>query len=438
MFKKIALLSFIMILVSIDAQARKKKEKEIPVNHMALATMMVYDSNYEKAALELKQVDTNIKDFDFAKYHSISGIVAMKLEQYKEATKYFVEAIKQTKVKVYKAPVTASEEDDSFRIFDFIREWDKPKVVEKKVEKKKFEPEKLRAKQLAKLYLYKSEAHYKLKEYKETIETLDMAGEAGSNKAQLYTLRADCYWKLKEHSNAFMALNKGFVKFPKDTVLLKQKFYYFIDLGLYQKALEISSEYFAVITPQAKDYITFAQTMAGAGQLDKAIKVLENARLKFPKDAKLGVLLGHMYLKKNMPHTTADLFEKSSYYDHNYTHEAAEMHRRVNAIPHSLYLNSQINEKTEKLKQKIAIYIEREEFAKVIGLKKALFRYNMLEDENLRYAFAYAYFMLKDYTKAEHHLKKLTSSELFSKATMIRKNIEKCEDSKNKNSMECL
>ena len=416
---------FLTLIITVTSADAKRKPKEPPVDHMSLATMMIYDGSYEKAKLELELVDMDKEGFDAAKYFSMSGIVGMKMENYQKAIEDFDKAIEETKIKTYEAPKEAKEKFTLYKYF-FKKETKKKKLD--------FDPEKLRAKQISKLYLYKSEAYYKLKEYQQTIDSLDLAGEAGKDKAKLYTLRADCYWKQKKHSEAFEALNVGFSKFPKDTTLLKQKFYYYIDLGLFQKALDISDEYFSKITPQAKDYMAFAGTLNASGQTDKAIKVLEKAKLLFPKDAKTGVLLGHLYLKKDMKHTTADLFEKSSYYDHNYTAEASEMHRRANDLPHALYLNSQINDNNEKIKQKIAIFIQRGEFRKVLGLKNALFRYNLLKDENLRYALAYSYFMVKDYTKAEFHLKKLTKSELFSKATMIRKNIEKCKN----NSMECL
>ena len=97
-------------------------------------------------------------------------------------------------------------------------------------------------------------------------------------------------------------------------------------------------------------------------------------------------------------------------------------------------LNTQNIDKIEKLKQKIAIYLNAEEYRKIIGLKKALKRYKMLDDDNLRYALAYSYYMAGDYTNSEKHLKYISDNELFSKATVIRKNIEKCTN----NSLECL
>ena len=146
------------------------------------------------------------------------------------------------------------------------------------------------------------------------------------------------------------------------------------------------------------------------------------------------MLLGHLYMKKSMEFTTASLFEEASHYEHKYVKEAAELHRRVGLIPHAMYLNSQISDKKEKLKQKIALYVDRQEYEKVIGLIDALKRYKMLDNDTIRYAVAYAYYMAKDYEEAEVQLKKIRDDALFSKATIIRKNIEKCQD----NSMECI
>ena len=110
------------------------------------------------------------------------------------------------------------------------------------------------------------------------------------------------------------------------------------------------------------------------------------------------------------------------------------MYRRAGILSHALYLNSIMKNKFEKTKQKVAIYLDRGEFEKIIGLKDAMGRYGLLKDDNMRYALAYAYYVVKDYDKAEEHLKRIEDNELFSKATVIRKNIEKCKNE----SMECI
>ena len=52
----------------------------------------------------------------------------------------------------------------------------------------------------------------------------------------------------------------------------------------------------------------------------------------------------------------------------------------------------------------------------------------------MRYALAYAYYVVKEYDQSEVHLKKIQDDALFSKATVIRKNIEKCKT----NPSECI
>jgi hypothetical protein len=174
--------------------------------------------------------------------------------------------------------------------------------------------------------------------------------------------------------------------------------------------------------------------LQSGGESEQAIKVLEEARLKFPTSAKASILMGYYYNQKEMPYITADLFEKGSYYDPKYLKEAAEMHRRNGALTHALYLNSRMKDMEEKTKQQVAIYIGKGEFEKVIGLRDALDRYGLLKNDNMRYALAYAYYVIKDYDNAEVYLKKIEDDELFSKATVIRKNIEKCKS----NPLECM
>ncbi|MBT8348253.1 MAG: hypothetical protein HKP62_02255, partial [Sulfurovum sp.] len=212
------------------------------------------------------------------------------------------------------------------------------------------------------------------------------------------------------------------------------KFYYFAELKLYQASIVAAKAYMKKIPANAQEYISLAQMLQSGGESEEALKVLEEAKLKFPSSAKVHVLLGHYYNQKDMPYTTADLFEKGSYYDPIYLKEAAEMYRRNGELAHALYLNSMMTDKEEKTKQKVAIYIGKGEFEKVIGLKDALGRYGLLKNDNMRYALAYAYYVVKDYDSAEAHLKKIEDDELFSKATVIRKNIEKCRS----NSLECI
>jgi tetratricopeptide (TPR) repeat protein len=395
------------------------------VDHVALATLMIYDGKYKKAHEELSAVNQESSKFDAAKYYTVLGVLNSKEGDTKKAIKAYKKAIEATKIKNFKAPKNNTKEKYLFSIASN----DKTKENSPKFDAKAKKKEKLEQ-----LYMYLAGEYYKLKDYKNTLINLENAGEKGQSRPGLYTLRAECNYKLKDYTNAISALNKGIKLFPDNATLLKQKFYYFADLKLYQSAIEIAKEYMQKVGVSAKEYITLAQMLLGANELDSAIEVLEDAKLIFPKNPKISFLLGHLYLKKDMKFVSANLFEESSYYDKKYLKDAVEMHRRAGQSIHALYLNTHNIDKVEKLKQKIAIYLDAQEYRKIIGLKKALERYKMLDDENLRYALAYSYYMAGDYKNAEEQLKYISDSELFNKATVIRKNIEKCTN----NSLECL
>ena len=425
------LLVVLFTLVLCMSQVDAKKEVVVPeINHLELATMMIYDGKYKKAKAELKEVDKKAKSFDEARFYKLKAVLAVKDERHKDAIRAFKNAIRATKVKVYVDPNGVKQKSSKKYLFSFMSKEKKVKV-KKKIP---FNPKKLRANELSQLYMQLSQEYYKNKEYLNTVKALNSAGKSGRDRASLFTLRADCYWKAGKKNSAIDSLSRGAKLFPKDVTLLKQRFYYFSDLKLYQEAIRSAKQYMRVQKPSPKEYLALAQMLMGGGQKDEAIKVLEESLMKFPKDATSKVLLGHLYLKKEMIHTTASLFEEASVYDSKYTKEASEIYRRAKDLSHSLYLNANIKDKVEKLKQKIAIYLDRGEFEKVIGLKDALKRYKMLDDDNLRYALGYAYYMSKDYEGANENFKKINSNELFEKATVIRKNIEKCQS----NPLECI
>ena len=427
MLKKIITFSIVLFL-TYSLQAKEAEEQTI--NHMEIATIMYYDGKYDKALEELQLAKDSHRKIEWDKYHNMRGLIFMKNENYQSSINAFKKAITATKQKVYEPPV--EEKPKREYLFSVLSE--KKKVEEPVIKKPLFDPEKLRKDQIEEIYMYLSQAYYKAEQYIDAVHALDSAGEKGRARVSLFTLRAECYWKADQKGAAIDALSRGAKLFPKDATLLKQKFYYFAELKLYQASIAAAKAYMKKMPANAQEYISLAQMLQSGGESEEAIKVLEEAKLKFPSSAKVHILLGHYYNQKDMPHVTADLFEKGSFYDANYLKEAAEMYRRNGELAHALYLNSMMTDKEEKTKQKIAIYIGKGEFEKIIGLKDALDRYGLLKNDNMRYALAYAYYVVKDYDRAEVHLKKIVDDELFSKATVIRKNIEKCRS----NSLECI
>ncbi len=420
MMKHILKLSFLVLFSANLSFAQELQD----VDHISLASLMLYDDKLDKAQEELSSVNRQASNFDAARFYTVSGVLASKQADYKKAIEMYKKAVKATQTKVFKAPKQYSKQQYLFEIGS------------KKSYKKQniFDPEKVRTEKISALYMHLVKEYYQTKQYNNTLNALDKAGNAGTRNASLFTLRADCYWKLKEYNNAINILSIGIEKFPQYHEFLKQKMYYYAELELYQAAINTAQEYIQKVGASPKEYIATAQMLIGANQIDQVILFLEESKLKFPTNAEIMVLLGHMYLKKELVHASAQLFDQSAFYNKKYLKDDIEVNKRAGNTIHALYLNAQNPDKQEKLKQLIAIYLGAEEYRKILGLKQALERYNMLKDENLRYTLAYSYYMVGDYLNAEEQLKHISDNELFSKATVIRKNIEKCTN----NTLECL
>jgi len=371
---------FILLLIALLslAHASEKEKTHEDVDLVSLAALLTNDGYYHRANDTLDQVDTTKKNFNFSYFYTLRGVVANKTHDYKAAVKYFEQALAYPQ-------------------------------TEKRVN------------------LYIAEASYKLKDYKRTIKALDDAGELASSKANLVAFRAEAYWKLKAYDQAIGTLDRGYERFNKDGSFLKQKFFYLVQLSLFQEALDTAKVYLkSGMNVDAQTYLAFATALRKSGETTKAIKMLEEGRLRFRSEPKLTILLAHLYVDKNELFAAANLFENASYYDRNYTKEASELYRRAKAFVHALYLNSQLLDEKEKLKQRLAIYIEFGEFDRAIAMHTALERSGLLENEDIRYALAYTYYMRGQYNKSEALLQTLTKPDLFAKGITLRNNMEKC------------
>ena len=373
--KKILIL---LLLISLNAFAAEKKSSD-EIDHLSLAALMLKDGFVDRAKDELAQVDTEDEALDEGRYFTLKGLVETKLGQYAEANKSFVQAL-------------SHEEVD-------------------------------RA-----LYLYVAQNSFKLKDYKGALEAIDKAGAIADEKASVFSLKAECHWQLKDTNEALDVLGLGMKKFPSEWNFYQQRFNYLVTLKLYQSALADAQAYLVNAKPTEKTVLSFISALRKSGDTDKAIELAEEANLRFIESADITVMLAHLYIDKEMIQAAADLFDEASIEDSKYTKEAAEMMRRAHKFILSLYKNSQMLETKEKLKQRVAIFIEFGSYERIIASEKALERSELIEDESIRYALAYSYYMIGEYDKCEAQLKQLTRPDLFSKATELRKNMQKCEN----------
>ena len=67
------------------------------------------------------------------------------------------------------------------------------------------------------------------------------------------------------------------------------------------------------------------------------------------------------------------------------------------------------------------------QFERAANMESSLYRTGLLEDQDVRYALAYALFSSRRFSEATKHLDHLTNSELFRKGTELRRLMEVCK-----------
>ena len=368
------LASVLLTAASLPTHAKTASDQP---DFLELAAVLASDGNYDKAAIEYAKVDAADPELDAIKYYTLGGLIALNRQQPEAAVAAFERAI------------AAGQSEPT-------------------------------------IYLYLAQAQFGLERYADVLKTLDRAGAAFDTLAPVFLMRAQAHWLLKDHTQAFAVLADGARRFPANTQFLRREVFFLMELGLYQEAAARGQQYLAVAEGKEEDYVAIGNALKRARQFDGALLFLKSARMKFPESQNVIKVLAATYLEKGEPLAAGELMYRASLSDPTLKPEAAELFRRAKLYARALAVNAQIEDQPLKLKQRLGILIELGRFAEVRGMELALTRTRLLEDEDVRYALAYALFKEGDFAAAEAHLTKLTKPDLFRKATELRQSMQDC------------
>jgi len=380
------LLLILPLSVPTAAQDETASAPEDEVDRLSLAAMLIGDGNYERARGVLAGVDEREDpDLDKVRYHSLDGLVALNLDELARAEAAFERALE------------AGRE----------REEPPPEVI----------------------WLYLAQARFGQEDYAGTLEALDGAGAETTELASVYQMRARSHWQMGDLESAWQVLSKGAARFPdRAGDFTRQQVFLLVERGLYQEAAALGQRFLARGEAKVDDAVTIGNALREAGQTDKALRILEAARLEDSDNIRLARVLAQTWLDREHVLPAADILHEAARLDPSLMSEAAELYRRAGWLMQALTLNARVIDQTKKLKQRLAIFIELQRFDQAAGMESDLVRTGLLSDEDIRYALAYALFKTGRYEQAETHLSRLTQNDLFRKANELRRAMEQCRD----------
>jgi tetratricopeptide (TPR) repeat protein len=361
------------------AREQKEEQSEEEVDRLALSARLIADGHHDRALAVMNDIPKDQKELDRAKYHLLYATIYLHKQLWKDARSSLLASIK------------AGQENPSVQ-------------------------------------LMLAQACFQLEDYRGAIAALDRVPQLADANPGTFTMRAEAHWKQKQPREALAALDRGIAKFPDFPKLAQMKIGYLLELTLYQEVVQVGERYLARPNVQPADYVSIAEGFRRAKQLHDARLVMEQAHLRFPGDRDALLQLANIYSDLAKPLSAAMLYETASLSDPKYSFEAAELYKEADRLARALSLNERTLDPQKKLKQRMSILLEMERYELVAGMEASLSRSGLLKDENLRYALAYGYFKIGDFDNAEQHLKLLSGSSAFEKATALRKAMATCRE----------
>ncbi|MBE7451349.1 MAG: hypothetical protein HS111_21360 [Kofleriaceae bacterium] len=349
------------------------------VDYLALAARLVKDGHHDRAELTLAKVDEDDPAIDRKLLYTLRGLIAMHGKAYPAAAASF------------EAALAAGGTDPA-------------------------------------LWVSLAQARFGGDDHRGAIAALDRAGDAAHADPRLELLRSRAHWQLGEHGAALDALARGARRFPAAAELPRTEMFYLIELGLYRELAQRGTRFLARDDVAPGDLAAMGEALRKGGRLDEARRFVEEARLRFPDDLTLTVLLSRIYLDAERPLSAAILLEEAARRDPVYTVEAAELYRRAGRLGRAMALNARIGDQQAKIKQRLQLHLELQEYEVVSAMEARLSRLGLLDDPQVRYALAYGFFMIRDFEAAERHLKRIHDPALFEQGTALRKAIASCQD----------
>ncbi|MCB9644038.1 MAG: hypothetical protein H6728_13260 [Myxococcales bacterium] len=354
--------------------AAKNKEK---VDRIALAALLIKDGHLDRADAVLAEVDTKQKGLDLGRYYTLRGVIGLRTKSYVKASLFLQKALLQKGVD--------------------------PMVG-----------------------LFLAQARFRLSRYAEALQALKEVPAQALELPGTLLLRAQCLWRLGKKQEAYRWVALGAKRFPTNEGFVRLQVMWLLKLDIFEQGQRLGWRYLQDPKRKVEDYLALGEMMRRRRQPLRAALWLEQARLRFPAEQRVLLMLARCYLEGRKTYAAAVLLEQASRHERKLIVEAAELYRRAGQRWKALYLNAQVLDQKAKIKQRLGLLIEMERFEEAAAMGPRLSRLELLEDQRIMYALGFAAFEVGRYQKARVWLSKITDRTLFQKSIALRKAMQTC------------
>lgn len=277
--------------------------------------------------------------------------------------------------------------------------------------------------------LYAARSHFFLKHFQTCREIYNRKNIADLLIEADYIQKSHCEYENKHPEMAWITLHKA--QLVNDSFAIVRELIQFkIVLGLSHEALTDALQWLHTHPVMASQYMNIAEIFHAQNKSEEALYVLEAGRAREPMNAEMNLILSQMYFQKNLLNASAEGFARAAETDGKYYYHAAELERQLGHSERSQYHNIYIVDPKEKLKQKIASYVDRSQFLLIASLESVIQRSELSKDDEIRYALAYSLVREGQIDQPLKYLAQITKPELIEKTTILRKTLIDCQEKK--------
>lgn len=349
------------------------------VDGVSLAALMIADGHYDRAELALAEVDTEDPELDWVRYHTLSGLVALHGQRWQDA------------VSAFEAAIGAGQED--------------PMV-----------------------YVQLAQARLGAGDAAGALEAATRSGETGEAMAGVWLLRARAHRSLGEPDAAYAVLLEGEGRFPDTPEIRLNQILLLAELGLFQEASRIARGYLDAMDADPDAWVLVAEALRKGGDANAGVRLMEEARLRFPDSVDVRVQLAGTWVDIGNPRACGVVLQELTELDVGFAAESAECFRQSGDYGRALYMNAKVAEPGDKARQRLGLLLESEQYEQALALESRLQRLGLASEDKVLYGLAYARFNLGDWDGAERWLGRITDPGLFQHATQLRSVMEGCRE----------
>jgi tetratricopeptide (TPR) repeat protein len=275
--------------------------------------------------------------------------------------------------------------------------------------------------------IWQGRANYQSKQYKEC------AGFYGTVFSNKYAIENDALWKFEceqkmgQKEKAWITLQKARKAFPSFNVE-SEWITLMVKLKLVHEGLLTSMEWLATHASPATHFMNLAEIFQTEGATAAALGILEMARAQHPTNLDINLALSQIYFQKGSLNAAEEGFRRAAINDSKYFYHTAELNRQTHRFERSLYFNASVVDEKERLKQKIATYVDANKYALIASLDSVIQRSELQKDDEIRYALAYSLVRSGDLAKPLKYLSQITKPDLIEKTTVLRQTLIDCKE----------